>query len=401
MSTAPASLYVHIPFCSHKCEYCAFYSHAPSNQVVDRFVKALTAEMRMVPEFKPRTIFFGGGTPSLLSLKQWGVVLEEMGRLGWLNPVEWTVECNPATVSADKAKLLRDHGVTRISMGVQSMSEPLLERLGRIHSREQVFKSYDILRAAGFGNINLDLMFGIPGQTMEIWEESIREIAAMGPDHLSCYEVTYEDDTPLFAQLKAGEFSVDEELVCDMFERLVRVAGELGYAQYEISNFATVGADGVQRRCLHNVNYWKGGFYHALGPSASGHVPVPGRRLGLRTKNWSNTTLYCEQVEAGRRPVDLLDPLEDLARAGEIAAFGLRMNEGWDLAHFREVTGFDLDVEWGADIDRLVRQGSARLADGRFHLTPEGLRFADLAGECFVRPARRGAATPAERPVPA
>src|SRR5271165_1095340 len=164
------SLYVHVPFCARKCDYCAFYSEASGGELVNRYVHALVRELELVAaDLRPQTVFFGGGTPSLLNLRQWREILEEMARLGLAGAVEWTVECNPATVSADKARLLREHGVNRISMGVQSLDEKLLERLGRVHTREMVFKSFDTLRAAGFENLNVDLMFAIPGQTMEVW----------------------------------------------------------------------------------------------------------------------------------------------------------------------------------------------------------------------------------------
>src|ERR1022692_2281328 len=207
------SLYVHVPFCAQKCAYCAFYSEASSGELVNRYVAALIRELELVAgDLKPRTIFFGGGTPSLLNLRKWEQILLAMERLNLLGAEEFTVECNPATVSADKAKLFRDFGINRISMGVQSLDEKLLDRLGRIHSRAMVFKSFDTLRSAGFDNINLDLMFAIPGQTMEIWRATLLEAMAMQSEHLSSYEVIYEDDTPLFDQLKAGEFSVDENL---------------------------------------------------------------------------------------------------------------------------------------------------------------------------------------------
>ncbi|HZQ47348.1 MAG TPA: radical SAM protein, partial [Verrucomicrobiae bacterium] len=160
-----ASLYVHVPFCAHKCSYCAFYSEASNGELINRYVQALLRELELVAsDLRPRTIFFGGGTPSLLNLRQWEQILSTMQRLNLTGAGEWTVECNPATVSPDKARLLRDFGVNRISMGVQSLNEDLLDRLGRIHSRDMVFKSFDILRSAGFDNINLDLMFAIPGQ---------------------------------------------------------------------------------------------------------------------------------------------------------------------------------------------------------------------------------------------
>src|SRR4051812_48537646 len=200
---------------------------------MQRYTNALIKELEILPSFNPRTIFFGGGTPSLLTLSQWEQIGMTLERLGFTDAEEWTAECNPATVSTEKAKLFRDIGVNRISMGVQSFDENLLERLGRIHSREQVFKSYDILRAAGFDNINIDLMFAIPGQTMAMWRETLRQAVNLRTEPLSCYQVIYEQDTPLFAQLRAGEFDVNEDLACDMYEELVQLSGENGFIQYE------------------------------------------------------------------------------------------------------------------------------------------------------------------------
>ncbi|MES1180445.1 MAG: coproporphyrinogen III oxidase, partial [Verrucomicrobiota bacterium] len=274
-------------------------------------------------------------------------------------------------------------------------------RLGRVHSRETVFKSFDTLRRAGFDNINLDLMFAIPTQTMDIWRATLNEATAMQSEHLSSYEVIYEDDTPLYEQLKAGEFSVDEELACAMYEELISHAAKAGFHQYEIANFArnsgapsTVSAsggsethssrDGARRSipshaCKHNVNYWRGGPYHGLGPSATGYV------RGVRTKNWSNTQLYCEQLEKGKRAIESSEELPPLKRAGETAAFGLRMNAGWPFAEFQRTTDFDLRREWGSEMDQLTERGWATRDDENFHLTHEGLRFADAAAEMFLR----------------
>lgn len=387
------SLYVHVPFCAHKCEYCAFYSHAANGDIVNRYVNALIREMELVAhDLKPATVFFGGGTPSILNMAQWEKVLHAMERLNLLGAEEWTVECNPATVSLDKARLLRSYGVNRVSMGVQSLDENLLDRLGRVHSREMVFKSYDILRSALFENVNLDLMFAIPGQTMEVWRETLREIAAMGSEHLSCYEVIYEEDTPLYEQLQAKKFDVDEELACAMYDELLEFSAAHGFRQYEIANFARESrgrnsslpvissSESVPAfACKHNVNYWRGGSFYGLGPSAAGYV------RGVRTKNWSNTTLYCEQLEKGKRAIESSETLSPLSRAGELAAFGLRMNTGWPLESFRDLTGFDLRNEWSREIDRLVSLGYARLSESRFHLTRQGLRYADWAAEQFVR----------------
>ena len=379
-----SSLYVHVPFCTQKCEYCAFFSEAAKGETVNRYVDSLIREMELVAaDLKPKTIFFGGGTPSLLNLRQWEMILTAMHRMNLSGAEEWTVECNPATVSLEKATLLREGGVNRISMGVQSLDENLLDRLGRVHSREMVFKSCDTLRAAGFENINLDLMFAIPGQSMEIWKKTLAEAVAFGSEHLSCYEVIYEEDTALYEKLQAGEFAVDEELACAMYEELLNVANANGFRQYEIANFArhlSSEPDEVpDRACRHNINYWRGGSFYGLGPSAAGYV------RGARTKNWSNTTLYCEQLERGQRAIESREELKPLSRAGEIAAFGLRMNDGWPLVEFRQRTGFDLGDEWKTEIARMIGLGYASLDEKKFQLTARGLRYADWAAEQFLR----------------
>lgn len=380
------SLYLHVPFCAHKCEYCAFYSHAPGD-LMQRYVDALLREAEMLPAFKARTVFFGGGTPSLLTLKQWEQIGTAFQKLGWNSPIEWTVECNPATVSREKAELFRSIGINRVSMGVQSFDEELLVRLGRIHTREQVFKSYDILRGAGFDNVNIDLMFAIPRQTMEIWRATLAEAIALQTEHLSCYEVIYEQDTPLFAQLQAGEFDVNEELACEMYDELVRACEENSLAQYEIANFARNKGSFSEipsLACKHNVNYWRGGFYYALGPSAAGYEPHS-EKLGIRTRNWANTQMYCEVVEKGQRPLENREALSALARAGEVAAFGLRMNAGWPFDSFRRATGFDLREEWSGEMQKLTTEGLAQIENDRFRLNSRGLRFADTAAQEFLR----------------
>jgi oxygen-independent coproporphyrinogen-3 oxidase len=194
--------------------------------------------------------------------------------------------------------------------------------------------------------------------------------------------VIYEDDTPLFAQLKAGEFSVDEDLACEMYGELISNATGAGFQQYEIANFAkgqTHGEKIPARACKHNVNYWRGGSFYGLGPGATGCV------RGVRTKNWSNTQLYCEQLEKGKRAVESSEELPPLKRAGETAAFGLRMNAGWPFEEFRRATNFDLRNEWSVEMNQLAERGWAARDAEKFQLTPLGLRFADSAAELFLR----------------
>jgi len=386
------SLYAHVPFCAQKCSYCAFFSAPSSGDLVNRYVGALIRELELIAEdLQPTTIFFGGGTPSLLNLRQWEEIFLAMDRLKLLGAEEFTVECNPATVSLDKARLLADHGVNRVSMGVQSLDEALLDRLGRVHSCAMVFKSFETLRQAGFENVNLDLMFAIPGQTLEVWERTLDEAIALGSEHLSSYEVIYEEDTALYAQLQAGEFAVDEDLTCTMYETMVERAAAAGLHQYEIANFARHDSGPANQSlspetcavpslaCRHNLNYWRGGDFYGAGPSATGYV------RGSRTKNWANTQLYCEQLENGQRAIESTECLPSLARAGEIAAFGLRMVAGWRFDEFRATAGRDLRDEWANDMKALVERGWALRSIDGFCLTAKGLRFADAAAEQFLR----------------
>jgi oxygen-independent coproporphyrinogen-3 oxidase len=270
---------------------------------------------------------------------------------------------------------------------VQSLDPELLDRLGRVHTRDRAFHSFDTLRKAGFDNLNLDLMFAIPGQTLDAWRRTLAEATAMGSEHLSSYEVTYEEDTALYRQLQAAEIDVDEDLACAMYEELVERATNAGFQQYEVANFARDTTPNPQpstfalptRACRHNVNYWRGGSFYGIGPSATSYV------RGVRTKNRSNTQLYCEQLEQGRRAIESSEELPPLARAGETAAFGLRMIAGWPFAQFRQTTGYDLRQEWADDMHQLVQQGWGCILPDRFHLTPQGLRFADAAAQLFLR----------------
>lgn len=384
MTPSVTSLYIHVPFCARKCDYCAFYSEPAPEPVISQYLDALERELDVIaPDVAPATIFFGGGTPSLLGIKHWQRIFGWFESRHWGRMGEWTIESNPATVTREKACFWRAHGVNRVSLGIQSLNAELLDRLGRLHSREKAFQAFDTLRSAGFGNINLDLMFAIPGQTMGMWRETLAEAAALGSEHLSCYEVIYEDDTPLFRQLQAGQIDVNEDLACDMYDALLEAAARAGFQQYEVANFARHEGGGAKehpsRACRHNVNYWRGGSFYGLGPSATSYV------RGVRSKNWANTEIYCRLWEQGKSAVESREELPPLARAGELAAFGLRMNAGWPYALFRELTGYELPVEWGREIALVEEKGYGLREGDRFRLTRAGLRFADWVAEQFLR----------------
>ncbi len=247
-------------------------------------------------------------------------------------------------------------------------------------------RAFDILRDAGFDNINLDLIFALPDQTRADWQETLRQAAALQSEHLSCYEITYEEDTPLFRQLDAGAIrQADDDLACALYQDLQDVAAQHGFIQYEVANFArgpldaTAGLPLPHRACRHNVNYWRGGEFYGLGPSASSFVD------GRRWKNWPDTRAYCERLEQAQSPIQSFDDLSPLARAGEIAAFGLRMVIGWKFTEFQQITGFDLRQQWQDDLQHLAHQEWGVLDAEGFRLTAQGLRFADAAAERFLR----------------
>lgn len=392
MQEPVSSLYIHVPFCARKCSYCAFYSEAANAELMDRYVQALLREFRRVaPDLRPHTIFFGGGTPTLLTPRHWEQILQAMHEFGWLPTAECTVEANPATLSGEKARLLRAAGVNRISLGVQSLDPTVLEFLGRIHGPEEVFRSWDLLRRAGFENLNLDLMFAIPGQSMESWEQTLREALALQSEHLSCYEVIYEEDTPLFARFQQGDFTVDEDLACAQYERLLERTAEAGLFQYEVANFArdrrapdpppaVLSEEFPAYACRHNINYWRGGDFYGLGPSAVSYI------RGIRTRQTPHTLSWCRAVEQGQVPVVFQEQLSPFARAGEIAAFGLRVVSGWPYDTFLRRTGFDLRQAWAPELQELERRQWGVREANRFRLTPLGLRFADAAAEMMLRP---------------
>ncbi len=314
-------LYFHIPFCPRLCPYCSFHVETSMRTKNRAFLDALLAEVRLrAAEFPvaPETIYFGGGTPSMLSIGELEYLL---GGLRGILPLdamrEWTFEVNPATVSPEKAAHLRQLGVNRISIGVQSWDDGILATLGRVHSAAQAEATYRVLRHAGIENINIDLMFAIPGQTRAQWRDTLRRTVALAPEHVSAYCLTYEEDTRYFEQLQAGEFHRDDERDAAMFEESMDFLGEAGYAHYEISNYARPG-----RESLHNFGYWNGDDYLGFGPSA---FSTAGAR---RWQNVPDSAAYILRIGAAGAAVSFEETLSEKTRTGETLAFGLRTARG-------------------------------------------------------------------------
>lgn len=368
-------LYMHVPFCAKKCSYCAFYSEPSSAEQMRGYVGAVKRELASVAhDLAPRTIFWGGGTPSLLPTTLTAELLAAICDFVPLeNLREWTIEVNPESVTDEKARLYREHGVNRISMGVQTLDEKLLDAVGRIHSREKAMSAYERLRKAGFDNINLDLMFGLPGQTLEIWEETLREVIALQPEHISAYCLILEEDTEFWTAFKRGLILPNEEIETAMFQRGIEILADAGYRQYEISNYAKAG-----RESHHNIAYWQGKNYYGLGPSACSTV------RGQRWMNVANTDEYVARIGRGDSVRENVEELTPLTLAIERAAFGLRMLEGLDLEEFHRETGFDLEQVWSEEVGELVRNGLVTRRNNRVRLTKRGVLFADTVAEAFV-----------------
>ncbi|MGO9526258.1 MAG: radical SAM family heme chaperone HemW [Verrucomicrobiia bacterium] len=360
-------LYVHVPFCAAKCNYCAFYSEAGSAAKMDDYIDALLLELdRYASELAPKTIFFGGGTPSLLPTPLMRRILEAIGGRNSSRDVsEWTIECNPSTVSADKATLFREFGVNRISMGVQALDDGLLDKIGRVHSVTGAVKSYERLREAGFQNINLDLMFGLPGQTMEHWKKTLAKAIELQPEHLSTYCLILEEDTPFWSLLQQGLIKPDEELELAMYETAMELLAAAGYRQYEISNFAK-----PDRECAHNIAYWEGKDYIGLGPSACSTVG------DKRWQNAPDTDRYIAAMRTGERALAYEEPLTPELRAAERAAFGMRMNAG--------VPAELLRGRWDKQVAELLSADLVQWSHDRLQPTKRGILFADEVASQFM-----------------
>ena len=356
-------LYVHVPFCAQICPYCAFHVHRGGVEEQRAFVVALRQEWRAARvEFAlaPKTIYFGGGTPSLLSAELFAALTEELPpERTWS---EFTLEVNPATVTDEKARVWRAAGVDRISLGAQSFDPAMLELLGRRHGPRDVAATCELLRAHGFDNINLDLMFALPGQSLAGWEATLEAALACRPDHVSAYALTYEEDTPFFE--KRGLWRLAEELEIAMFERTRSALDAAGLAPYEISNFARPG-----RESQHNLAYWRGADYLGLGPSACSTI------AGQRWRNVPNTALYTEQVNRGESVRQEHEALDPATRTKERIMFGLRMREGVAREEFGGAT---------PELERLAQDGLAIENGGRVFLTPRGQLVADSVAELFV-----------------
>ncbi|MEY2519453.1 MAG: hypothetical protein QOF24_1212 [Verrucomicrobiota bacterium] len=361
-------LYVHIPFCARICPYCAFYKERADPSQTQRFCEAILREaddLRVRFVIQPTTIFFGGGTPTALSTGQLEFLLGGFHeRLDLAALREWTLEANPGSVSPRKATALRRLGVNRISLGVQSWDDELLKLLGREHTAAQAEASFHVLREAGFTNLSIDLMFGLPGQTLAQWETALAKTIALGPEHISTYCLTYEEDTEFFARQTRGEFREDPDSDARFLESAMRMLEAAEYEHYEISNYARNGYAST-----HNRGYWAGEDYLGLGPSAFSTIGLQ------RWQNVSDYRQYSDRVLAGVSAIGSTEILTARIKRAERIALSLRTNVGISAAELEHSE---------KERREFIELGLLRELNGHFVLTPRGKLMADSVAEAFV-----------------
>jgi oxygen-independent coproporphyrinogen-3 oxidase len=361
-------LYFHIPFCPKLCPYCSFYVEVGAKNKTTRFLDALLREVEITADrtpLQPHTIYFGGGTPSALSEAQLEYLLGGLReRLDLTQLAEWDLEANPATIRPSKAQLLRELGVTRLSLGVQSWDDALLKTLGRIHSARQAEETFHVLRAAGFDNVNIDLMFAVPGQTLGQWQATLEKTIALAPEHVSSYCLTYEEDTAYFRKLLGGQFRQDDERDATLFETTMDTLSAAGLAQYEISNYARPGHES-----RHNQAYWSGADYLGFGPSAFS------TRALDRWQNLPDTAEYTRRIHTGKSATGFTEQLTRAQRRGEIIAFAMRTAHGVALGEL---------APWPEAIREFQDLGFLAEHEGRMTLTRRGKLMADSVAEAFV-----------------
>ena len=373
----PQHCYVHIPFCLRKCIYCDFTSYAGQDALVEPYLAALGQEIRLwAAELGRRlltTVYIGGGTPSLLSAEQVAGLLATLRHHYSVDTdAEVTLEANPGTVTLGQLEGYREAGVNRLSLGVQSLDDGELARLGRVHTAAEAREAMAMARVAGFANLSVDLLYAIPEQNPQDWRLRLQEIVSFRPEHVSCYALTVEEGTPLAGMVERGELVLpDEDVELEMFEMAREVLGAAGYEHYEISNFALPG-----RRCRHNVGYWQGNEHVGFGAAAHSYLD------GVRQANADGLTSYLDALNGGRSATVMRERLPPERALGEAMMLGLRMLEGVDFGPLEQRFGIQPGSHYQEPLAELIGAGLIECTGRGVRLTERGL---PLANEVAVR----------------
>lgn len=395
MEKKELELYIHIPFCVKKCDYCDFLSFPADNRTQRRYVDAVQKEIiyygALYPDRKITTIFIGGGTPSWLDEEEIVRILHTVREAFAVeHDAEITIECNPGTATAHKLVRYRESGINRISIGLQSAHNEELALLGRIHTWEQFLKTYDLARKAGFSNINVDLMSALPGQTLETFSDTLKKVLALKPEHLSAYSLMIEEGTPFYERYRedekhreAGEpteLLPDEEQEYAVTKLTQRVLMEAGYHWYEVSNFAKPGYE-----CRHNIGYWKRADYLGIGIGAASLID------NVRYANVRDLEEYCKECESLWEELNIRKTLcsstEPVTREEQMEEFmflGLRMTEGVSRAEFEQHFGTTIEAVYGDVLRQLQKEGLLVKQEGRICLTERGMDVNNYVVEQFM-----------------
>ncbi|QDT10329.1 radical SAM family heme chaperone HemW [Stieleria marina] len=371
---APRSAYIHVPFCRHRCGYCNFSVVAQRDDLIQQYLESINAELAGLGRPEVDTVFIGGGTPTHLATPQLQRLMQIVEHRFAIQPnVEWSMEANPEDISAEKLAVMRDSGVNRLSLGVQSFSDGKLQLLERSHrgiEAEEIIQ----LAAGAIPNISIDLIFAAPKETLAEWTEDLQKAFSLPIAHLSTYALTYEKGTSFWTRARSGNLSAaTEQLEVDMYNAARQAAKQSGWEHYEISNFAK-----SESQCRHNLAYWHGRGWYAAGPGAASFVG------GHRNVNHRSTTTYLKRMAAGQDPVAESEAISTVQYARELAAFGIRMLAGIDVVKLSRETGVDLGDECRLGIEEATRHGWLAASDGRMRLTQQGVLFADSVAACFL-----------------
>ena len=374
MQAKPSSAYVHIPFCTQICYYCDFSKVFIKNQPVDAYLEHLIQETRSYEIGKLRTLYIGGGTPTALSAQQLAYLLTELPKVMDLSEVEeFTIEANPGDLDPDKIAVLKESQVNRVSLGVQTFDNKMLKKIGRSHQEQDIYDNIRHLKQAGFDNISIDLIYALPGQTMDQVKENVAKAIDLDIPHMSLYSLILENHTVFMNRMRRGKLPLPkEELEAEMFEYIIEELEKAGFEHYEVSNFSKPGFES-----RHNLVYWDNAEYYGLGAGASGYVD------GIRYKNHGPIRHYLEAVEAGKaRITEEHLTLEE--KMEEELFLGLRKKTGVSKERFEEKFGISFDQRYGQVVASLTEQGLLVPDDKQVWMTKRGLFLGDTVAEKFI-----------------
>ena len=374
MQKKPTSAYVHIPFCTQICYYCDFSKVFIKNQPVDSYLEHLLEEFQSYDIQKLRTLYIGGGTPTALSAPQLEILLKGLTKNLDLSVLEeLTIEANPGDLDADKIAVLKNSAVNRVSLGVQTFDDKMLKKIGRSHLEKDIYENIDRLKLAGFDNISIDLIYALPGQTMEQVKDNVAKAIGLDIPHMSLYSLILENHTVFMNRMRRGKLPLPkEELEAEMFEYIIAELERAGFEHYEISNFSKSGFES-----RHNLMYWDNAEYYGIGAGASGYVN------GVRYKNHGPIRHYLSAVEEGNARITE-EHLSQKEQMEEEMFLGLRKKSGVSMARFEEKFGRTFDGLYGEIVRDLVQQGLMQIEGDRVRMTKRGLFLGDTVAERFI-----------------